>query len=101
MTMKRMFSIGLASAWLLAVPLQPTLAQGTNTRAEVIKIDRDGGRVTLKHAGIKNLDMPPMTMIFHVADASLLQGVAVGSRVRFMAERIEGRYTVTGLSRMP
>ena len=76
-------------------------SQGATTRAAVTKIDRAGHRVTLKHAEIKNLDMPPMTMIFHVADASTLQGVQVGDRVRFTAARIEGRYTVTGLSKAP
>ena len=76
-------------------------SQGATTRAAVTKIDRAGHRVTLKHAEIKNLDMPPMTMIFHVADASTLQGVEVGDRVRFTAARIEGRYTVTGLSKAP
>ena len=34
------------------------------TEAEVRKVDKAHGKVTLKHGEIKNLDMPPMTMVF-------------------------------------
>ena len=57
------------------------------------------GRITLKHGEIRNLDMPPMTMAFRVRDAKLLDGVTVGDRVRFVAERVDGQYTVTALSK--
>ena len=36
--------------------------------AEVRKIDKDAGKITLKHGEIRNLDMPPMTMVFQVKD---------------------------------
>ena len=38
-----------------------------------------------------------MTMVFRVADARLLDGVAVGDRVRFAADKVSGSYTVTAL----
>ena len=74
-------------------------AQANVTAGEVAKLDIAGGRITLKHGEIKNLDMPPMTMAFRVRDAKLLDGVAVGDRVRFVAERVDGQYTVTSLSK--
>lgn len=76
-------------------------AQSPTTAAEVTKVDKSGGRITLKHGEIKNLDMPPMTMNFRVRDARLLDGVAVGDRVRFAAERIDGQYTVIALTKAP
>jgi Cu/Ag efflux protein CusF len=92
---------GAAACVALGLPAPPPQAQETTTRAEVTKIDLAGGRVTLKHGEIKNLDMPPMTMVFQVKEARLLEGVAVGDRVRFTAERIDGRYTVTSLRKAP
>lgn len=68
---------------------------------EVTKLDKAGGRVTLKHGEIKNLDMPPMTMVFRVADPTLLDKLAVGNRIRFTAERLNGQYTLTSVLLAP
>jgi Cu(I)/Ag(I) efflux system periplasmic protein CusF len=76
-------------------------AQTATAGGEVAKLDKPGKRITLKHGEIKNLDMPPMTMSYRVRDAMLLEGLAVGDRVRFTAERIDGQYTVTALSKAP
>ena len=77
------------------------LAQAPTVNGEVTKIDKAGARITLKHGEIKSLDMPPMTMVYRVRAPQLLEGVAVGDRVRFAAERIDGNYTVTALSKAP
>ena len=71
------------------------------TPGEVTKVDKAGGRITLKHSEIKSLDMPAMTMAYRVRDAKLLDSVAVGDRVRFVAERVDGQYTVTSISKGP
>ncbi|MDE2082150.1 MAG: copper-binding protein [Burkholderiales bacterium] len=76
-------------------------AQGATATGEVIKVDKAGSRITIKHGGVPNLDMPPMIMVFHVRDAGLLDGLAPGDRVRFEAARIDGRYTITALSKAP
>jgi Cu(I)/Ag(I) efflux system periplasmic protein CusF len=68
---------------------------------EVTKIDKAQGRITLKHGEIRKLDMPPMTMVYRVGNAQWLNGVAVGDRVRFEAERVDGAYTVTALIKAP
>ena len=39
-------------------------AAGDMTDGEVRKVDKEGGKLTLKHADIKSLDMPAMTMVF-------------------------------------
>ena len=62
---------------------------------EVRKIDKENRKITLKHGEIKNLDMPPMTMVFQVSDASLLDKVKPGDKVQFNAVNESGKLTVT------
>jgi Cu(I)/Ag(I) efflux system protein CusF len=69
---------------------QDALAQG-----EVRKVDKEAGKMTIKHGPLANLDMPPMTMVFRVKDPALLEKVKEGDAIRFKAERIEGKLTVT------
>jgi Cu/Ag efflux protein CusF len=76
-------------------------AQAEMTAGEVTKLDKPGARISLKHSGIKSLDMPPMTMNFRAADARLLDGVNVGDRVRFAADKVNGQFTVTVLIKAP
>lgn len=93
--------IVLGTVLAAAALARTAFAQAPLATAEVMKIDKAAGKVTLKHGEIKNLDMPPMTMAFRVRDAKLLDGVAVGDRVRFAAEKIDGQYTVTSLGKAP
>lgn len=67
------------------------------TEGEVRKVDREQGKVTLKHGPIENLDMPGMTMVFKAADPKLLDGVKVGDKVKFAADSINGTLTVTAM----
>jgi len=68
---------------------------------EVRRIDAAARKVTLRHGDIPDLDMPPMTMVFQVRDAALLQGLQPGARVRFRAEKAGGTYFVTDLKPAP
>ncbi|MDP1647584.1 MAG: copper-binding protein [Rubrivivax sp.] len=77
------------------------LAQVPMASGEVTKVDKASARLTLKHGEIKHLDMPPMVMVYRVRPPQLLDGLAVGDRVRFAVERIDGNYTVTALSKAP
>ena len=65
------------------------------TDGEVRKIDLDAGKVTLKHADIKNLDMPAMTMVFVVKDKAMLDTLKAGDKVKFKAINYGGKFTVT------
>ena len=71
------------------------------TDAEVRKVDKDAAKVTLKHGEIKNLDMPPMTMVFHVKDKKVLDTLKTGDKVRFKAVNEAGKYTVTEIQVQP
>ena len=82
-----------AAAWLQPARAQ-TAAASDWTDAEVRKVDRETSKITLKHAEIKSLDMPPMTMVFQARDKAMLEGLQVGSKVRFRAGREKGQYTV-------
>ncbi len=84
------------AAFALATPL---FAQAPDVAGEVTKIDRSQNRLTLRHAEIKSLDMPPMTMVFRVRDPKALEGLAVGDKVRFAAEKLDGNYTVTAIQK--
>jgi len=67
------------------------------TDGEVKKIDKDAGKITLKHGEIKQLDMPAMTMVFTAKDKALLDGVKVGEKVKFMAVNDNGKMVVTDI----
>jgi Cu/Ag efflux protein CusF len=67
------------------------------TDAEVRKVNKEGGTLTLKHGDIKNLDMPGMTMVFQVKDAALLDKVKAGDKVTFTAEKADGAIVVTAI----
>lgn len=64
------------------------------TEGEIRKVDKDAGKITIKHAELKNLDMPPMTMPFQVKDKAMLDQVKAGDKVSFVAHKVNGRLTV-------
>ena len=65
------------------------------TDGEVRKVDKEGGKLTLKHGDIKSLDMPSMTMVFNVKDKAMLDKVSTGDKVKFKAINDAGKFTVT------
>lgn len=67
--------------------------------AEVRRVDVGSGKLTLRHGPIPNLDMPPMTMAFAVADPALLQGIQAGDRIRVTVRHLNGQYTVMAVRR--
>ena len=76
-----------------------SFAQSNETDGEVKKIDKEQGKVTLRHGPIKNLDMDQMTMVLRVQDAKMLDGLTVGDKVMFEADRINGQITITKIRR--
>lgn len=61
----------------------PAWAATEWVRGEVIKLDPERSRVTLKHAPIQIAKMAAMTMRFKVRDADSLALLKVGDKVRF------------------
>jgi Cu(I)/Ag(I) efflux system periplasmic protein CusF len=83
-------------ALLLAAPL--AFAQAM-VDGEVVKIDKAQSRIRVKHAEIKNLDLPAMTMAFKVKDPAMLDQVQEGDRVKFSAEKVGGQFTITAIGK--
>ena len=65
------------------------------SEGEIRKVDKDNKKLTIKHGPLKNLDMPGMTMVFGVKDDGMLDNVELGAKVRFQAEKIDGKIVVT------
>ncbi len=88
-----------AASHAMAAPVAPVAAASTApmTNGEVRKVDKENKKITLKHGEIKNLDMPPMTMVFKVKDAAMLDKLQAGDKVMFSVEKLDGSYTVTGI----
>lgn len=70
---------------------------GAMSEGEVKKVDKDTGKMTIKHGPLTNLDMPAMTMVFRVKDPAMLDQVKAGDKIRFVAEKAGGALTVTKL----
>lgn len=64
---------------------------------EIRKIDKDTKKITIKHGEIKNLDMPPMTMVFQVKDPAMLDKVQTGDKIKFKVVREDGKMLVTDI----
>ena len=62
--------------------------------AEVRRIDKAAKKIALKHGEIKNLDMPPMSMVFQVKNPEQLDALQVGQKLRFQAVQENGAYWV-------
>jgi Cu(I)/Ag(I) efflux system protein CusF len=96
-------ALGVAGAFALPAQAQSAPAAATSTsapasdmtEAEVRKVDKENKKITLKHGAIKSLDMPPMTMVFQVADGSMLDKLQPGDKVRFRATNDVGKLTAT------
>lgn len=65
------------------------------TEGEIKKVSKDTGKLTIKHGEIKNLDMPPMTMVFIAKEPAMLDRVAVGDKVKFTVVEEGGKMVVT------
>lgn len=61
------------------------------SQGEVKKIDASSGKVTIKHGELKNLHMGAMTMVFEVADKTVLSRLKQGDTITFVADNTGGR----------
>lgn len=99
--MKKFIIITSMSAAVLAMPAyaQQAAPSVDMSEGEVRKVDKDSKKITVKHGEIKNLGMPPMTMVFQVKDPAMLDQVKAGDKVKFQAEKAGGQYTVTNIQK--
>jgi Cu(I)/Ag(I) efflux system periplasmic protein CusF len=83
---------------LLAAP--PVLAQSTMTDGLVIKIDQAAGKITIKHGPLKQFEMDEgMTMVYRADDPAVLKNIRVGDKIKFVADRVNGQFTVTRIEK--
>ena len=80
-----------------ALLVSATVLAQTMTDGEVRRIDKEQGKVTLRHGPIANLEMPAMTMVFKVSEAKMLDTIREGDKVKFTADRVNGSITVTSI----
>jgi Cu(I)/Ag(I) efflux system periplasmic protein CusF len=80
-----------------APSVKTTASSTALSDGEIKKVDKDAGKLTIKHGRIANLEMPGMTMIFRVKDRAMLDQVKPGDKIRFAAEKMNGALTVTKL----
>ncbi|MDB5796260.1 MAG: hypothetical protein JWP36_162 [Paucimonas sp.] len=66
---------------------------------EIRKVDKEQGKLTIKHGALLNLDMPAMTMVFRVKDPAMLEQVSAGDKVKLQVEKVNGALTVTDLAK--
>ena len=64
---------------------------------EVTRIQKDTGKVTIRHSPIRNLDMPGMQMVFSLNDSSMIDKLKVGSKITFTADRVNDTFTVMSI----
>lgn len=83
-----------------STPTQASSADSTMAQGEIRKVNKEAGKLTIKHGELKNLDMPPMTMVFLVKDKAMLDQVKPGDKVGFVAEKVGGKLTVMQLERV-
>ena len=76
---------------------QKNEADASMSDGEVRKVDKETGKITIKHGPLVNLGMPGMTMVFRVKEPSMLDQVKAGDKIRFVADKVNGAFTVTKL----
>lgn len=109
--MRKLNWLSLAVAWLMlsspvhaqmqmnpATPAQPPAGQAAQAPVpvlgEITRVDTATGRLGIRHEPIPNLDMGAMNMLVRVADPAMLTAVAVGDKVIFEADRVDGQITI-------
>ena len=89
--------IKLAAAATLSAIVASGAFAAEFTKGTVKKIDVKAKKVTLIHEELKALEMPAMTMVFRVKDDAILEKLTEGANIEFVAERVEGKLTVTAI----
>ena len=80
----------------ITVGEQMAQAEVEYAKGTITKVDAKGGKVTIDHGPLLNLDMPAMKMVFR-ADEAMIAKMSEGQDIEFVAEPVNGKLTVTAL----
>jgi Cu/Ag efflux protein CusF len=67
---------------------------GQTVDGEVRKVDKEAGKITVRHGELKHLNMSAMTMVFRVKDPAMLDQVKAGDKISFVSDKIGGQFTL-------
>ena len=89
-----------AKAAVPAASAATSKATGHQAEGSVDSIDLKDGSITLSHGPVASLKWPAMTMEFKAANASLLQYLKPGSRIKVeFVERAQGEWVITSVKK--
>lgn len=72
-----------------------SFAQTGKTEGDIRKVDKETGKITLRHGPIEGeLEMPAMSMVFQVKDVSLLDTLKVGDKVAATISKEDGVFYI-------
>jgi Cu(I)/Ag(I) efflux system periplasmic protein CusF len=71
------------------------------TKGQIVKIDTERAKITLKHDAIKNIEMDAMTMPFKVSQTDILKGLNIGDKVVFQVALVDSVLVITTLKAAP
>lgn len=86
-------SVSLAPAARAQTANSAVVSDASVSQGEIKKVDADAGKVTIKHGELKNINMGAMTMVFEVADKSVLSQLKAGDAITFIADNTGGQLT--------
>lgn len=86
----------LATLLLLSFSAHAQAHEGhlPQTDGVIKKVDAASGKITIAHAEISNLNMPPMTMSFKAKSPDMLKKWKEGDKIRFRSADVKGVLTV-------
>lgn len=96
----RMTRIFVMTHFLLLASIAAAFSQTVPVNGQITRINQAEGKITISHDPIPNLGLDSMSgMVLPLADPSMLSGLKAGDRVVFEADRVNGRITVTKISK--
>lgn len=77
------------------------LTAAATAEGEVRRLDKEAGKVTVRHGPIQAWDMPGMTMVFRVKDPAMLDRLKVGDRIRMTVTNPGGGMVIESFDASP
>jgi Cu/Ag efflux protein CusF len=83
-------------AMLSSLASQPISAQDNGViSGDVTSVDPTSGTITIRHDAVQRLNIGNSTDTFHVSEPIMLNAIRPGAHIRFAAERMNGKLSIT------